>query len=366
MPKSSAPSPTPKESPSKELLQFTPWIEDPDAPDYMTREDMAKMADAAAKYMGFAKSEKAADGLRQKFDPDEPRDEGGKWTDGGGGDGGGSGGGGDKPEGGGGKDHPGPGYSSGAYLKDGVIHTTSVYDAQRALHEDRKVELDQPRKVSTLIHRLGEEVKDMVAAGQKAPIFNLCNVSVAGTNLFCADTKGIPRIEMPQIAKKQTKDFIKYLKSQNYKIEKTKELASHLRATQDQIDGAKVAATVDKIKANDGDIGKRLVVSRDNYILDGHHHWAAKIGLDAMNNKLEDNTKIKIARVDISITKLLQEADKFTEGKGKKPVGMSALPAGEILARMIDEQLEAELKANVRAAVTYAMIGARARAKNPT
>jgi hypothetical protein len=38
------------------------------------------------------------------FDPDEPRDESGKWTDGGGDGGGGK----DKPEGGGDKKHPGP------------------------------------------------------------------------------------------------------------------------------------------------------------------------------------------------------------------------------------------------------------------
>ena len=59
--------------------------------------------------------------LQRVFDPSEPRDEAGKWTDGGGGDGDSSGS--DAGE------HPGAGYSSSAYVKDGVIHTSSVYDA---------------------------------------------------------------------------------------------------------------------------------------------------------------------------------------------------------------------------------------------
>jgi HK97 family phage prohead protease len=275
--------------------------------------------------------------LGRAFDPDEPRDEEGKWTDGGG-DGGG-GGGKDKPEGGG-KDHPGPGYSASAFVKDGVIHTTSVYDAQRALHENRKVELDQPRKVSILLHRLGDEAKAMIAKGKEAPNLNLCNVTVSGTNLFCADTKGIPRVEMPQLDKQQTKDFQKYLKEQGYKIEKDKVHASHLRATQNELNGVKVAAGADKIIANDGKV-KPIIVSKDDYILDGHHAWAAKVGLDAADNKLDEHTKMDVRRVNISITKLLHEAEKFTGGKGHKPASESK-SAGQILADLIIERLDLE------------------------
>ena len=36
-------------------LQYAPWIEDPDPPDYMTDEDMKKMADGIAKYMKWDK-----------------------------------------------------------------------------------------------------------------------------------------------------------------------------------------------------------------------------------------------------------------------------------------------------------------------
>jgi hypothetical protein len=253
----------------------------------------------------------------QKFDPNEPRDESGKWTDGGSsGDSAGS-------DEGGKREHPGEGYSASAYVKDGVIHTSSVYDAQRALSEDRKVELSQPKQISTLIKRLGEAAKEMEAQGKKAPVYNLCNVSIKGTNLFCAETKGIKRVEMPVIPAKRTKEFIQYLKDQGYKIEKEKEVAANLRATQDEINGAKVAVSMKRIKKEG--FYKRLVVSKDDYILDGHHTWAAQLGLDAKDNKLHDDKEVKIARVNISITKLIAEAEKFTGGKGKKPAGQAEL-----------------------------------------
>lgn len=91
----------------------------------------------------------------------------------------------------------------------------------RALAENKKVVLDQPREVATLIDKLSKITKEMVAKGEKAPNFNLCNVSVKGTNLFCAESKGIPRIKMPQMDSEQTKEFRHWLKDKGYAIEKT-------------------------------------------------------------------------------------------------------------------------------------------------
>ena len=261
--------------------------------------------------------------IEKAFDPSEPRDETGKWTTGGGG---GSDGAGDSSETGSAKGkHPGKGYSKSAYVdKEGVIHTSNVYDAQRALFEDRKVELAQPKMVSTLIKRLGETAAEMAEHGETAPTFNLCNVSIEGTNLFCSENKGIPRAEMPVIPAKQTKVFVKHLKSLGYKVEKDSERADHLRATQSEISGAKVAASMKRIKEEG--FYKRLVVSRDDYILDGHHTWAGQVGRDIRDGKFDEEKGVKVFRVDISITKLIDEANKWTKEHGiaKKPASEPA------------------------------------------
>ena len=88
--------------------------------------------DAAKLKSQWARTKTRSLRLLHRYDDSEPRDDHGKWTSGGGSDSdGGSDG--DKD----GKGKLGPGYSKDAKLVNGVIHTSSVYDAQRALFEDR-------------------------------------------------------------------------------------------------------------------------------------------------------------------------------------------------------------------------------------
>ena len=79
------------------------------------------------------------------------------------------------------------------------------------------------------------------------------------------------------------------------------------------------------LKSYSTDLGKpvRLVVSKDNYILDGHHRWAAQIGIDAANNRLGD-LHMRVSRVNIGIISLLKEAEAFTGGKGHVSAGDNA------------------------------------------
>ena len=275
---------------------------------------------------------------RAEWDEDEhPRDEDGKFTSGGGGGGGSS-----KPSGGskpaaakpvpeGPSDtshsvaqetgeHPGKGYSKDAVVKDGVIHTPNVEDAARALHEGKKVNLDQPAKVSVLLNKLGSVTKEMIEKGEKAPTFDLCNVTVSGTNLFCVESKGIPRVEMPQIPEGKEEDFIKHLASKGYKTEVGQTFAAHIRATQNELNGGKVAG-IAKAMREEGFKNIPLFVSKDNYVLDGHHRWAAEIGNDTIDGILANDKQMAVRRVDATITQLLEEADIFTEGKGKVGVG---------------------------------------------
>jgi cation transport regulator ChaB len=221
--------------------------------------------------------------------------------------------------------HPGEGYSAEAKVDEhGVIHTTNVDDAALALSENRKVELNQPNEVSTLLDRLGDISKDMIAKGEKAPDFNLCNVSVHGTNLFCSENLNIERDFMPQLAPDgqpgDAEHFVQWMKDRGYSVSNDTEYAAHLRATQNQLNGGKVAGVAKYMETEKGRSlqDRPIVVSRDNYILDGHHSWAAKIGLDARDNILADDKKMSVRRVDTNIVNLLYAAEDFTGGKGHK------------------------------------------------
>lgn len=210
------------------------------------------------------------------------------------------------------------GYSKGASLKNGVIHTSNVNDALLALHENRKVELKQPHQVSVLMDRLASVVKDMAAKGESAPNFNLCNVTVTGSSLFCAESKGIPRIKMPQLdAGGGAAKFVEHLKSRGYEVVEDSERADHMKATQNELVGAKVAAIAKVLGSGKKLNEERLVVSEDNYIVDGHHRWAATVAHDTRKGS-SNNIEMPVSRVNIDIITLLDEANKFTGGKGAK------------------------------------------------
>lgn len=194
---------------------------------------------------------------------------------------------------------------------------------------------------------LKKQWEDDPDAWSGAPQINLCDIYVPRSNLFCIDNKGRPRIEMPQLKAVPLKDtfadslpkdkgeadlteyFLDELREEGYRVgERETVPASHLRATQSELNGKKVGGMLSSLvsdKIVDEETGKTLheifddddgiVVSRDGYILDGHHRWAALVGLDARDGNLGDVT-VPIRRVDIGIVELLEKSNDFCEKVG--------------------------------------------------
>jgi Protein of unknown function (DUF3626) len=254
----------------------------------------------------------------RKFDPDQPRapagsSEGGQWIR---------------------EGNVLPGYSKAAKLSpDGVIHTSDASDAVRALSEGRAVELEHVREVATLVDKLAELVRDAEAKGEKAPNYDLCKVTVRGTNLFCAESLGIERVKMPQLlgyplpgsvaatlpvrpkgSVDTTPLFLQHLAGKGYAVTETTEKAAYLRATQRELNGRKVAGVVQMLRAGPIDTPP-MIVSSDNYIIDGHHRWAARVALDSADNRLGDY-ELPVLRADIKIVDLLREANEFVDRMG--------------------------------------------------
>jgi SPP1 gp7 family putative phage head morphogenesis protein len=226
------------------------------------------------------------------------------------------------------------GEASDRGTKDNPIHVGS--DIKRAailLAQGKHIQLNQPEQISTLIDRMSKLVKQAVRLGDKAPNFDLCKVSVPGTNLFCQDNLGIPRVNMPQLRgmpvpgtyaatlkpnKKGkvdlTRDFISHLHDQGIGVKTTSVPASHLRASQNQIVGTRVAELVNEAMAGTRDLREKpIFVTKDNYVLDGHHHWAAIVGYGYGKQK---DLKVPVYKLDMDIGKAISMANEFTKKKG--------------------------------------------------
>lgn len=209
-------------------------------------------------------------------------------------------------------------------------------DVERAvelLGQGHRIELNQPHQVSTLLDKLASVVQEAQAKGDDAPNFDLCKVSVKGTNLFCAQSKGIPRLQMPQFkgnpapgskADKLPKDengyvdisqqFREHLQTLGVKITPGQTRADHLRASQSELNGAMVARIAKEMEAGRKD-DDPIFTSRDDYILDGHHRWAAKVGV-TYGSKSGGDMSMNTDQIDMPMTDLFEEAKKFTAGWG--------------------------------------------------
>lgn len=206
--------------------------------------------------------------------------------------------------------------------------------AAKLLGEGKRVRLNQPHEVSTLLDKLAEIVAEANAKGEQAPMFDLCKVSVRGTNLFCEHSKGIPRLEMPQLKGEPTPGskadalqknekgrvslddvFIQHLRAKGVGVEQTTQKASFLRASQHELNGANVARISREI--TDGRPTLPIFVSRDDYIVDGHHQWAATVGHDSRDGSFD--IEMPVQRIDMPITDVLEEARQFAADWGLAP-----------------------------------------------
>ena len=194
------------------------------------------------------------------------------------------------------------------------------------------------QQISTIIDKLAEMGRQAKEKGEKAPNFNLCQVSVPGTNLYCDGNKGIPREDMPQFkgtpepgspADKLPKDengeadteefFKEMLNKQGIKVsEPTAVPADRLKATQSELVGPKVAGMAKVLADPNHPAYKKITapiyVSNDGYVLDGHHRWAAIVAHNASNpdNQIPMNVRV----IDEPIEPLVKRSNKFAEEMG--------------------------------------------------
>ena len=197
------------------------------------------------------------------------------------------------------------------------------------------VEPEQLKKFNTDIQNVAQQVADAKAKGEPAPNINLCDVTVPGTNLYCDDNLGIPRDEMPQFKGNASPGsraagmeadasgevdtepvFREMLKQKGINTLQTEVPADKLKATQKDLVGAKVVGMMGALEKdpNHPKITAPIYVSRDGYVIDGHHRWAAIVAYNAANP--DKQIQMKTTVLDQDIKDAIPMANKFAEDMG--------------------------------------------------
>ena len=234
----------------------------------------------------------------------------------------------------------------------GKTTAKTVEEGIKRVLAGENVDMPDVAGAHTLIKELAKMAQDAKKRGGEKLRYDLCKVSVKGTNLFCGGNKGIPRDAMPQakgdvvkgskaeklLAKQNaervkngeeatdevdgTKEFLTHLEKAGISASKPKRVRSDkLSATQQDMNGEKVGKMM---TSKDYDpSAEPIFVSRDGYVVDGHHRWAATVGKDAEDGKLGNNHKMNVIVLDAPISQILKEANAWTDSFGikRKKVG---------------------------------------------
>jgi len=114
------------------------------------------------------------------------------------------------------------------------------------------------------------------------------------------DTLGISRAQMPQVEKQDYPELIQYMKSHGAKFSKETMDAHALKPTQSEFSDVGVAKQL--MKDLEGKPTKPVLVSSDNWIVDGHHRW-----LVSKNT----GSQIEIYRISLPVQELLKLLKEF-------------------------------------------------------
>lgn len=119
----------------------------------------------------------------------------------------------------------------------------------------------------------------------------------------------ISRTKMPQIDSHLVQDFIKIVRQSGIDVKKERVRVDLLKPTQKEINTEKVEGMMDGMLQKN--LAKPIIVSSDNYVLDGHHRWLALLNQDR-------TFKLTVFKFDLPITQLIEVAKKYSKVKFKK------------------------------------------------
>jgi hypothetical protein len=143
---------------------------------------------------------------------------------------------------------------------------------------------------------------------------DLTNLEIVGTQLFTRDNLGIMRDEMPQVPYEQKDEFISEMTNRGIAVTREEVSPQKLHPIQAEISAKKSGKLARDIKQNGHgkSDGARIIVSSDNYIIDGHHRWAASAFLSFKDK----GQAIPVLRVDMTHMELIDATLAWNKATG--------------------------------------------------
>ena len=148
---------------------------------------------------------------------------------------------------------------------------------------------------------------------------DITKISIAGTRLMTDDNLGIPRREMPQIPSSRRQEYIDLLESRGIKVKRETVAASTLKPIQSEISGSNAGEIMRKMEKEKGKYfdsfdKSAIVISEDDYVIDGHHRWAAYVALELKG----EGRKANVIRLGMNHTEAIATTQAWNAATGIK------------------------------------------------
>jgi len=142
---------------------------------------------------------------------------------------------------------------------------------------------------------------------------DISKLRVDGKEMFGGDGKGYLRSDMPQIPPSKRDGFLDYLRNEKgVSVEKENVDPRDLKTIQGQISGTQAGWMYHTYKEAGIPQTKPILISKDNYIIDGNHTWAGAVGIKIANPSLD----LPVYRIGLNWNDALSSASDYAQKMG--------------------------------------------------
>lgn len=150
-----------------------------------------------------------------------------------------------------------------------VVNVSDAAEGAKLLADGKFITAD----VKTATNILREAAKNKTDS-------DITNIEIKNTPLMTQNNVGIPRKMMPQVDPENKEKWLADTRKQGVKVTEGETDPAKLRPIQSEISAAKVGGIMGAIESgkmdlDSGKLGDRIIISKDGYVVDGHHRWAA-------------------------------------------------------------------------------------------
>lgn len=203
--------------------------------------------------------------------------------------------------------------------------TSSLMKGRRVTPKSLAAALLKATKKGRVVRVKPKELASVLEeiALDKSRLLDLGKIHVEGTRLFARIRGKTDRSKMPQIPDNLRDSFIDEVQRSGVKVSEDSVDPKTLNPAQSNLAGPKVGQLV-RLLRRDGSLpGEPIFISKDGFVLDGHHRWAAA----AVVSVDTPGVRIPVTRVDLPIKELMKVGLDFGDRNGISPRSLDDVAA---------------------------------------